>query len=146
MFHAMRRMAGSHRPITDVARELGDTPVPTPGGVVKLSSVRDGCALRFLARCLADADGEVFTPALESRWLDGYDERAVWRGVTCPALLLRGDPAAGGMLPADDAERMCLDMADLTRIDLPGVGHLIHGTATDATVRHALNFLESVRG
>ena len=117
---------------------------PTPGGPAHLSTLRDGAALRFLARCLADVDGAVFTPALEGRWTDGYEERAVWRGVTCPALLLRGDPAAGGMLPADDADRMGLDMPDLTRIDLPGVGHLIHGTATEPTVRHLLNFLESL--
>ena len=92
----MRRLAGSNRDVGSVARELGETLVPTPTGPVKLSSLRDGVRLRFIARCLADVDGEVFTPALEGRWLDGYDEQAVWRAVTCPALLLRGDPAAGG--------------------------------------------------
>jgi|SRR5262245_2984674 len=143
-FRAMRRLAGSDRPVAEVARELGDTAVPTPGGVVKLATLRDGCALRFLARCLAHVDGEVFTPALESRWMDGYDERAVWRGVHCPALLLRGDPADGGMLPVDDADRMYLDMPDMTRIDLAGIGHLIHGTATELTARSVLSFLESV--
>lgn len=143
-FQAMRRLAGSHRPVAEVARELGDTLVPTPNGPVKLSTLRDGCALRFIARCLQDVDGEVFGPALEGEWMSGYDERAMWRAVTCPALLLRGDPAAGGMLPQDDADRMSLEMPDLTRIDLPSVGHLIHSTAAELTVRHVLSFLESI--
>lgn len=143
-FQAMRRLAGSTRPVSEVARELGDTPIPTPNGVVKLSALRDACSLRFIARCLADVDGEVFTPALEGDWLTGYDERAVWRSMACPALLLRGDPAAGGMLPQDDADHMRADAPDLTAIDFPGTGHLIHTTGTGLTVRHVLNFLESL--
>lgn len=143
-FEAMRRLAGTNRDVASVAWELGETLVPTPLGPVKLSTVRDGCSLRFIARCLADVDGEVFTPALMGQWLYGYDEPTLWGGVTCPALLLRGDPAAGGMLPAGDADEMCTLMSDPTRIDLPGVGHLIHATAPELTVRHVLNFLESL--
>jgi pimeloyl-ACP methyl ester carboxylesterase len=143
-FVAMRRLAGSTRDIGEVARELGETDVPSPAGPVKLASLRDAVSLRFIARCLADVDGEVFTPALEGDWLTGYDERIVWRGINCPALLLRGDPALGGMLPADDAERMFLGMADLSTINMSGVGHLIHATMPEQTTRHALSFLESL--
>lgn len=143
-FMAMRRLAGPGRSVAAVAKELGDTIVPTRTGPVKLSTLRDVPSLRFLARCLADVDGEVFTPATEKRWMDGYDERAIWRGITCPVLLLRGDPAFGGVLPQEDADRMMIDMADMMQIDFPGVGHLIHATATELTTRHVLNFLESL--
>lgn len=143
-FQSMRRLAGSTRTVVDVARDLGDTLVPSPGGVVKLSTLRDGCALRFIARCLQDVDGEVFTPILEGDWLTGYDEQVIWRGITCPALLLRGDPAVGGMLPTIDADAMQSLAPELTRIDLPGVGHLIHTLATDLATRHILNFLGSL--
>jgi pimeloyl-ACP methyl ester carboxylesterase len=145
-FVAMRRLAGPGKDVAAVAGELGETFVPTPDGTktVRLADVRDACSLRFIARCLADVDGDVFAPALEGRWMTGYDEHAVWRGLTCPVLLLRGDPAAGGMLPAADAEVMSSLVPGLTRIDFPGVGHLVHGTATELTVRHVLNFLESV--
>jgi len=143
-FAAMRRLAGHRRSVFEVARELGETIVPTPAGPAKLASLRDAAALRFIARCLADVDGEVFTPAFEGRWLDGYDERAIWKRITCPTLLLRGDPAVGGMLPQEDAEKMFLDIAEITQIDLQGIGHLIHGTATELAVRHVLNFLESL--
>jgi pimeloyl-ACP methyl ester carboxylesterase len=143
-FHAMQRLAGSNKPVTQIARELGDTLIPTADGVVQLSTLRDGCALRFIARCLQDVDADVFTPILDRKWLDGYDESAIWRALTCPALLLRGDPALGGMLPTSDADTMGNLVADLIRIDVPGVGHLIHALATEAVVRHTLNFLESL--
>lgn len=144
-FTAMRGLAGSAAPVADVARDLGATPVPfAGGGRVRLDTLRDGCALRFIARCLRDVDPGVFAPALEKTWMDGYDERAVWRRVTCPALLLRGDPGAGGMLPRADADLMELEMPDLTAIDVPGVGHLVHGLAPELTVRYVLNFLESL--
>jgi pimeloyl-ACP methyl ester carboxylesterase len=143
-FTAMRRLAGAARPVSDVARELGETPVPYAGGRVPLSALRDGCALRFVARCLRDVDPDVFAPALEGTWLDGYDERVVWKKMACPALLLRGDPGAGGMLPQQDADLMFLDAPDLTVIDFEGVGHLVHGLATELTVRYVLNFLESL--
>lgn len=143
-FVAMRRLAGHRRSVSEVARELGETIVPTTTGPAKLASLRDAAALRFIACCLADVDGEVFVLALEGHWLDGYDERAIWQGITCPTLLVRGDPSAGGMLPQDAAEMMALDIAELTRIDLQGVGHLVHGTATELAIRHVLNFLESL--
>ncbi len=143
-FSAMRQLAGSGRPIPEVAKELGETHVPTPNGPVKLATLRDAASLRFIARCLADVDRDVFTPALEGRWMTGYDERTIWRGTGCPTLLIRGDPAAGGMLPLADADQMSADVPDLTRIDFNGVGHLIHATATESTIRHVLNFLESL--
>jgi pimeloyl-ACP methyl ester carboxylesterase len=145
-FVAMRRLAGPGKDVAAVARELGETFVPTLDGsrTVRLADVRDPCALRFLARCLADVDGDVFTPALEGRWTTGYDEHTIWRSMSCPVLLLRGDPALGGMLPAADADVMSSLVPDLVRIDVPGVGHLIHAMAADVTVRHMLNFLESV--
>jgi pimeloyl-ACP methyl ester carboxylesterase len=144
-FQAMRRLSGSDRPVNEVASELGETRVPTPNGMKRLSTLRDACALRFIARCLRDLDGEVFGPAIEGEWMTGYDERAVWRGIRCPTLLLRGDPLAGGMLPSGDADRMLVDIRGLSAIDLPGVGHLIHWTATELTARYVLAFLESLQ-
>lgn len=144
-FAAMQRLAGSNRDVGEVARELGETVVPTATGPVPLSSLRDGCSLRFVARCLADVDGDVFTPALEGHWLSGYDEAAVWQGMTCPVLLLRGDPHAGGMMPTLHAVARTALAHNVTRIDFPGVGHLIHTTATEQTLRSVLNFGESLR-
>ena len=69
---------------------------------------------------------------------------AHWPANRCPVLLLQGDVAAGGMLRDEDADRLAARLPDCTRIRLPGVGHLIHWTHTEATLRLVTAFLESL--
>ena len=140
-FAAMRSLAGPSRPIGETARLLAD--VPLPGGA-RLGDRRDAAALRFLARCLRDLDPDVLTPALDGRWLDGYEPVRAAAAVKCPALLLVADVAEGGMLPPADADVLTAALADPVRLDLPGVGHLIHA-AQPARFQYLLvNFLESL--
>jgi pimeloyl-ACP methyl ester carboxylesterase len=120
-------------------------PIVGPGGATcRLADVRDGTALRFTARCLRDLDPEVLAPLLEGRWLDGYDLDTFATGAACPTLLLRGDDATGGMLNAADADRLAGRLAECTRIDVPGAGHLLHWLATDTVLRLTLGYLESL--
>ncbi|WP_439625549.1 alpha/beta fold hydrolase [Gemmata sp.] len=145
-FAAAQRLAGQNRPVADLARDLANTPLPQPnGGTARLGDFRDAAMIRFAARCLPDVDPGVFDPLLGGSWLDGYDEEAIWRGTPCPVLLLRGEEARGGMLPRPDADRMTAALADCTRVDVPGAGHLIHWLSTEACVRLTLSFLESLR-
>ena len=144
-FRAQRGLTGSTRPVSEIARELAAIDLPQPdGGTVKMGDVRDATALRFLARCLRDLDPGVYDPVLAGDWLKGYDEDAIWKGVQCPALLLRGEQKRGGWLPADDADRLAHTIPDCTRIDVPGVGHLLHWLAPVETARHVVGFLESL--
>jgi len=143
-FSGMQPLAGSKRPIPEIAQALAELRVPGNGGDVRLGDLRDATALRFSARCLADLDAEVLTPLLEDRWLDGYDVTQVFGGVTCPVLLLRADDHCGGMLLRRDAEVLAKDMQDCTLIDLPGTGHLLHWLATDTVLRLTVGFLESL--
>ncbi|MBA4188863.1 MAG: hypothetical protein C0467_12770 [Planctomycetaceae bacterium] len=144
-FVATQKLAGQHRPIADIARDLANTPLPQPNGsTARLGDFRDASMLRFSARCLPDLDPRVFDPLLDGTWLRGYDEDAIWEAIACPVLLLRGEEARGGMLPTPDANRMAATITDCTRVDVPGVGHLIHWLATEACVRLTLGFLESL--
>ncbi|MCE9563485.1 MAG: alpha/beta hydrolase [Planctomycetes bacterium] len=144
-FVAVQKLAGRNRPIADIARDLANIELPQPNGkTARLGDFRDASMLRFSARCLPDLDPNVFDPLLSGYWLEGYDEAAIWRAIKCPVLLLRGEEARGGMLPAADAARMSALIADCTRVDVPGVGHLIHWLATEACVRLMLGFLESL--
>mgnify|MGYP002780504536 FL=1 len=145
-FVAVQKLAGQDRPVADLARDLGNVALPQPNGsTARLGDFRDAAMIRFSASCLPDLDPAVFDSVLDGTWLDGYDEEAVWRGVACPVLLLRGEEARGGMLPRADADRMAAALADCTRVDVPGAGHLIHWLATEACVRLTLSFLESLR-
>ncbi len=140
-WQAMHALAGSTRPLKEMAAALAD--VRLPGGI-RVGDVRDAAALRFLARCLRDLDPAVLTPVLEGRWLAGFDPLAAAALVKCPALLLAADVSVGGMLPGADADALAAALADPVRVDLPRVGHLIHGTLPDGYLRLTSNFLDSL--
>lgn len=145
VWSGMRPLAGSGESTSAVARRLADVRQPVAdGSSVRLGDLRDAASLRFSARCLQDVDPAVFDPLLAGRWLAGFDVAGVYAGVRCPALLLRGDPQLGGMLGRDEAMGLVGHMADGSLIDVPGVGHLIHATAPEATLRPVLAFLESL--
>jgi pimeloyl-ACP methyl ester carboxylesterase len=145
IWRILRKFAG-RRDVGAAARELMEQRVPgaKPGETVRFGEVRDAAALRFLARCLRDLDPEVFTPALEKRWLDGFDVFAVAKRVKCPALLVVADPALGGVLPPDDSNPLAAALPDCTRVDRPGVGHLLHWQDTPDTLRLLHSFLGSL--
>lgn len=146
LFAGFRALAGRDRSVSETARLLADLPVGPADdpAALRLGDRRDATSLRFTAHCLRDVDPEVFTPLLENRWLEGYAVPEVMRGIRCPALLLCADERAGGMLPAHEAAALAGLIADCTRIDLPGVGHLVHWTETEQTMRLVLGFLESL--
>ena len=127
-----------------ILRHLSEMRVPAVGGPVRLGDLRDATSLRFSARCLRDLDPEVFEPLLANRWPQGYDISTLCSGVRCPALILRGDPALGGMLLRDEALAMAARMEDGVVVDVPGAGHLIHWTSAETMARLVLGFLESL--
>ena len=67
--------------------------------------IRKTCKQHGTFEDLLSIDPE-FSRVIEGRWLEGFDQAAVLRRVTCPALLLRADEAHGGMLPRHDAEKI----------------------------------------
>lgn len=144
-FTAMKILAGDSVPIPELTRRLATIPLTGPGGaMLKLGDLRDAASLRFLARCLKDVDPEVLTPLNADRWLEGCEIETIMRHVKCPAMILRGDEAKGGMLGREEAEQWAAWMSDTMLIDVP-TGHLIHWMETETTIRLLLSFLESLR-
>lgn len=142
----MRALAGHPRPTSDIARALADIriPGPTPGSTVPLGSLRDAASLRFVARCVRNLDPAALTPALDGGWLGGFDPVAEAARVSCPVLLVAADPAAGGMLPPADADPLTAAFADVTRVNLRGIGHLPHTQEPTTTLRLLHAFLDSL--
>lgn len=141
---AMRKLAG-RKDTSAVAKEFAEIRIPTgKGDTTRLGDTRDAASIRFVARCLRDLDPEVFDGPLKKQWLDGFDVFAVAKQVKCPALLVVSDPAQGGMLPPADANPLAAALPDCSRVDLPGVGHLIHWQDTPATLRLLHSFLNSL--
>ena len=142
LFMGMRDVARRVTGVDELAAALAELPVPIPGqsGLAKLGQLRSAESLRFSARCLAQLDPEVFTSVIEGRWLDGYDERALFAQVRCPVLLLQGDPSAGGALLDADADAAMASLPSCRRVRFPGVGHLIHQDKPAAALRAMQEF------
>lgn len=145
-FVGMKPFAGAANNVAEMAWAMAEIPLIAPhtGRITRLGDVRDQVALRFGARCLKQVDTEVFRPLVAGAWLDGYNLDALLSAVRCPVLLLQADMAAGGMLTDADAEMLEKGLPDCARIKLEGVGHLIHWTKTETTLRLVVAYLESL--
>jgi pimeloyl-ACP methyl ester carboxylesterase len=133
--------------VGDIARQLGALRVPVPGRpgeTIPYVSTRDAAALRFVARCVADLDPATLNPAIEGGWLGGFQLDPILARVRCPVLLVVGDPKAGGMLPPADADPLAAALADCTRVDLSGIGHLPHLQDPGTTLKLLHAFLDSL--
>jgi len=65
--------------------------------------------------------------------------------ITQPTLVLQADPAAGGVLDDETAERVLAQLPRGVRRQFPGCGHAIHRDCPEAFVAAVLDFLEQLR-
>ena len=146
VFSLYRAHAGSSLSVADLARVLGAAPIPGAPGMpaTTFGATRDPANVRFTASCLKDLDPATMDPLLANAWLEGIDWEATLRRVSCPVLILRADPAHGGMLPEGDFRTLRESLADATPIDLPGIGHNAIGQQPDLLPRLVIPFLESL--
>ena len=115
---------------------------PRDGTLVRFSELRELNTIRFGAECLLKMDPAVLTTLLEGRWLEGLDWFGSLSKIECPSLLLRADPACGGMLDPAEANRITTLVSRCERVDLLGVGHSIHSIKPDQTSALVTNFLK----
>ncbi|WP_422928659.1 alpha/beta fold hydrolase [Singulisphaera sp. PoT] len=146
MFRVYLRHAGSTRPIPEIVAELSESLVPAPGheNLVRLGEIRDAVALRVIAAGLKQLAPEVLAPPLAGRWLDGFDVSAILHKIKCPTLLIQADEAVGGLLPDALASRAKGLIRECLAIKLRGIGHNIHGNASEAMARLVVPFLASL--
>jgi pimeloyl-ACP methyl ester carboxylesterase len=143
---AMQRLAASTLSIGGMARELAELRIPgtKPKEMVRFGDLRDPASLRFMARCLRDLDPDTLTLPLERRWLGEYDPLAAAQQVRCPSLLVIADPSKGGMLPPPESDALAAALPDCHRVDLTGIGHLIHWQDAHKTLLLLHSFLGSL--
>lgn len=145
-FSAIQPLAGSRQPTDRLARELADLKFtdPNSGVMLRLGDQRDPAQLRFMASCLARLDPRVLEPVVQSRWLEGFDWRRVFRQIACPTLLLQADTNVAGMLTDHDASEVESLCPAVTLVKLRGCGHNMHWTRTQEVANLTCAFLESL--
>jgi pimeloyl-ACP methyl ester carboxylesterase len=142
---ALQKLSG-RKDTSAVAKELAELRLTTAhaGEIVRFGDIRDAASLRFVARCLQDVDPEVFDPPLKGNWLNGFDVRAIAKQVKCPTLLVVADAEQGGVMLPEDADSLASALPDCTRVNLEGVGHLLHWQDAPGTLRLLHSFLGSL--
>jgi pimeloyl-ACP methyl ester carboxylesterase len=142
LFSGMQRVSRRGQAIEVMAEELAGIQLPSRDGAgpLRLGDVRSRDALRFSARCLSMIDPDVFSSPIEGRWLDDFNERELFARVNCPVLLLQGDPAMGGALTDEDADRAEASLRNCRRLRFTGAGHLIRSEKLDEVMRAVVDF------
>ena len=108
---------------------------------------QDPITVRTRAASIAQIDPEVFTMVIENRAADRYDLGDRLRRVTCPTLLLQGNPDLGGALADHEARWAASLLPQGILIQIPDVGHAIHagpGTHPIRFEKLVTDFLETV--
>lgn len=146
-FSQVAELLREPRSTTELARALAEIRMADPKGgpTVRLGDARDGASLRFLASSLNQLDPRVLEPLVAGRWMEGYDEAAVFSGIRCPVLLLQADTAMGGMLVDEDVAEFRRRVPETIHIRLPGVGHMMHWQRTQEIANLTFAFVESLR-
>jgi pimeloyl-ACP methyl ester carboxylesterase len=104
----------------------------------------DGVYLRSRAQDLMQLDPDVLTHIVENKTNERFHPDELLAKITCPVLLLQGDPAYGGLLDDPHVERMRSQLADCTHVRIPQAGHNLHTPQPTAFYQVVSRFLESL--
>jgi pimeloyl-ACP methyl ester carboxylesterase len=131
--------------VESLAGVLAAMPVQRPqdGAIVPFQTLRDWDTLLFTAECLRALDPRVLETLTAGSWLHGLDWFSHLPRISCPTLVLRADPDAGGMLAAAEAARIRTLIPRCTVRELPGVGHSIHTREPQRMLAMIQEFLQS---
>ena len=104
----------------------------------------DAAERRFKARSLNLLDPDVLTMYVDGSATATYEMDELLPKVSCPALLLRGEPPLGGAIEDEDEVRAVSLLRQTTVVPISGVGHIIHPDQPERYYQVVSNFLESI--
>ena len=147
----MRDLAGWEGPIEQLTEKLAVLPVPGQDPPVTYGELPDVhlVELREWARSLIQLDPDVTELHAQGRrdeFLAGFDFEGMLRAVSCPVLLLQGDPSQGGMMTDDDVDyaRALLREAYHVQIEKASHGLGMDTWEVGPILRAVVSFLESL--
>jgi pimeloyl-ACP methyl ester carboxylesterase len=153
LWRTMRGLAGSGLSVTERASVLAGLPVSVPGQDKPILNGdlpgMNAAHFRGWAKTLSQVDPDVAQYHAEGR-MDEYVEKVepdtALRRLTCPVLLLQGDPSQGGVISDEDVEHVLSLLADGLHVRLDGAGHDLGLSTWEVTplLRAVTSFLESL--
>jgi pimeloyl-ACP methyl ester carboxylesterase len=153
MWRYMQDLAASELPVPELASALADLPISAPGQETPqrygdLPGV-DTPHLLGWAKTLSQVDPDAAQYHVEGRlgeYVEKMDIDAALQVLTCPVLLLQGDPSQGGVVSDSDVQHAVSILPDILHVQLAGESHdLGLGTwKVTPLLRTVTNFLESL--
>ena len=138
--HWLRRFQQVH--------ELAGQELSGPAGIARLREARPGepdVYYRYWAQSLRQLDPEVMAMYLDRRATQNFNVEATLGEVACPTLLLQADPACGGALSNQEAERSVALLSDYCFARLEGAPHRISAARPLEVLQLVRQFLEPLR-
>jgi len=150
---SLRELAASGRSVADLVSLLAHMPVSVPGQdqQVRYGDLQDvdSAALRGWAKTLSQLDPGVLEFHAEGRIEEILQDAGLepWlRQISCPVLLLQGNPALGGLMTDGDVERALSVLPEAYHVQIEGAGHDIGLSTWEVAplLRALTDFLESL--
>ena len=128
---AWRDVAGGRFTIAEIVDKLKDMPTEVPGQAAPVTMREkygdDAPVYEWIATNLYYNDPDMLSAIVDDyeRTMAGYEMDTLLPGIQCPVLLLRADPACGGIMTDADVERALTLLPKPTHIRFTGVGHYL---------------------
>lgn len=120
----------------------------------RLGDTTDAVALLKMAKAHEMIDPEVYTPFFEClkseeaflRFYSGYDPTTMLPKITCPVLLIRGDPEKGGLVSDEAVSKARGLLPQLVHVTIKDVDHELDMSTWNVTplLRVIMDFLEAI--
>ena len=141
----VKRIASSGTTVSEILHTLGGEKVMW-GDV----PIEEPILLRNMAINWSRMDPDILTKMIESKksymeMFAGYDTGKLFPKLSCPVLLLRGNPKLGGTIMDDEAVKAKELIPDLTYVYLPDNGHALFPVGAEPVLSKLTIFLESLR-
>ncbi|HUW09808.1 MAG TPA: alpha/beta hydrolase [Anaerolineae bacterium] len=147
----LRELAGWEGPIEGLTEKLAVFPVPGQDPPVTYGELPDvhSVELREWARSLIQLDPDVtelHAYGGRGQFIDAFDFERMLAAISCPVLLLQGDPSEGGIMTDADVDYAMALLREAYHVQIEKTGH---GLGMDTwevgpILRAVVSFLESL--
>ena len=148
---SLRDLAGREASIPQLTRLLADRTVPGTDPPVRYGDSPEvtSVELREWAKSVSQLDPDVVAPHAEGRrdeLMQAFDLEGILRAISCPVLLLQGEPSQGGIMTDNDVEYAMALLAEAYHVKIEDAGHGLGMDTWEVAplLRAMVSFLESL--
>lgn len=144
-----REWAGPDHSTEEIAEALKDTPIAVEGKpdpvAARILFGEEHTWFQWMAENLQHNDPDMLTAVLEFDHMhEGYDYQRLFPLITCPTLILQGNPVYGGTLTDEEIEQALRLLPSATVARMKTVGHPLHTQEKEEVLRAMTTFLKTL--